>query len=207
MIVYKCFCYGNRFSNTYLAWDDCSRQAVIIDCGNPTSEVFWYVDENGLTVSHVILTHMHYDHVLYVDEYRSIFPDAEIAIGGADAVLLGDSEANVSYLFGDERSFGGADVMLNDGDKIMLGESPLSVIATPGHTPGGICLYAENEKIMFTGDTLFGGGGIGRTDFKYGDFRLLVASLKKILTMDADIKILPGHGGASTIGNEQRAYF
>ena len=205
MLVYKKFCYGNMFSNTYLVWDENSREALIADCGNTAEPILNYVKENGLSVRFIILTHAHYDHALYVDEYRAAFADAEILIGEGDAPLLSDIEGNVSYLFGDSRAFKSADKTLRDGDTVSLGDEVLEVISTPGHTPGCICLYSRIQKFMITGDTLFAGGGIGRTDFKFGDFDILRVSLRRILSMDGEITILPGHGGASKIGYEQRA--
>ncbi len=207
MLCFKKFCFGNMFSNTYVVWDSESREALICDCGNEAEPIFRFAAEEGLAVKYIVLTHPHYDHVLYMEEYRSIFSDAKIAIGAADAALLSDVEGNVSYLFGDSRAFGEADVKLCDGQRLLLGESELSVISTPGHTPGGICLYSRADKIMLTGDTLFGGGGIGRTDFKYGSMEALRASLKRILSMDGDISILPGHGGASKTAYETRSLF
>ena len=207
MLCYKKFCYGNMFSNGYLIWDEKSLEAMVIDCGNPANMILNYANELGLSVKYVVLTHAHYDHVLFMDEYRDAFPEAKLAIGAADAQLLSDYEGNVSYLFGDVRVFGEPDIKLCDGDMLSLGESALRVISAPGHTPGGICLYSEADKLMVTGDTLFGGGGIGRTDFKYGDMEVLRATLRRILSMNGDITILPGHGGASKIGYEQRSLF
>lgn len=207
MLSYKKFCYGMGFSNSFLIWDDERREAAIIDCGNAAEALFRFALSEKITVKWVILTHAHYDHVLYMEEYRESFPDAKLAIGMRDEPLLFEVEGNVSYLFGDSRVFDSVDVKLSSGDKILLGESELSVISTPGHTPGSICLYSEADKLMVTGDTLFGGGGIGRTDFKYGDFSEIRKSLKRILSMDGEITILPGHGGESKIKYEQRSLF
>jgi len=207
MLSYRKFCSGGIASNTYAVWDDATGEALIVDAGNPSEPILRYTEENRLRVKLVLLTHAHYDHILYVDEYRLAFPEARICIGAADAPLLSDVEGNVSYLFGDSRSFSMPDEKLADGEEIMLGESRLTVISTPGHTPGGICLYSEADKLMITGDTLFGGGGIGRTDFKYGSIEVLRASLKRLLSMEGEITILPGHGGASQIKYEQRSLF
>lgn len=207
MLSYKKFCFGSMFSNGYVIWDDESCEALIVDCGNSAEPISRFVSGEGLSVRYVILTHAHYDHVLYMDEYREAFADAKLMIGAADAALLSDVEGNVSYLFNDWRVFGAVDGKLCDGDKLMLGESEISVISAPGHTPGGICLYSDADKLMVTGDTLFGGGGIGRTDFKFGDMEVLRETLRRLLSMDGEITILPGHGGASKIAYEQRSLF
>jgi len=207
MLEIKKFCFGNMFSNGYVIWDKESLEAMVVDCGNSAEPISRFVKERGLSVRYVVMTHAHYDHVLYMDEYRCEFPKAKLMIGALDAPLLADVEGNVSYLFGDSRTFSSVDEKLAQGDKLMLGESEITVISAPGHTPGGICLYSAADKLMVTGDTLFGGGGIGRTDFKYGDMEVLRATLRRILSMDGDITILPGHGGASKIGYEQRSLF
>ena len=195
------------FSNTYLVWDEDSREAMIVDCGNPADRLEDEVRALGLRVKFVVLTHAHYDHVLYLDEYRSAFSDASILIGRLDLPLLRDPEGNVSYLFGDSRAFAGADGELSEGDTLSLGECIITVLHTPGHTPGCICLYSRESELMLTGDTIFAGGGIGRTDFKYGDFETLMASLKRIRSMNPSVTILPGHGGASKIEYEKRSIF
>ena len=205
MLSYMKFCFGGMSSNTYVVWDEHTREAIIVDCGNSVDAILRYANEQALLVKWIVLTHAHYDHVLYMEEYRFAFPEAKLAIGASDAPLLSDIEGNVSYLFGDSRVFPSPDVKLCDGKKILLGDSEISVIATPGHTPGGICLYSEADKLMITGDTLFGGGGIGRTDFKFGSIETLRISLKRLLSMDGEITILPGHGGASKIAYEQRS--
>ena len=207
MLSYKKFCFGSMFSNGYVIWDDESREAMIVDCGNSAEPISRFASDEGLSVRYVILTHAHYDHVLYMDEYREAFTNAKLMIGAADAALLSDIEGNVSYLFNDWRVFGAVDGKLCDGDRLMLGESEIVVISAPGHTPGGICLYSDADKLMVTGDTLFGGGGIGRTDFKFGDMEVLRETLRRLLSMDGEITILPGHGGASKIAYEQRSLF
>ena len=207
MLSYKKFCYGSMFSNTYVVWDSESLNALIVDCGNEVEPLCRFVKDEGLSVKYIFLTHAHYDHVLYMEDYRAAFPEAKLVIGARDAALLSDVEGNVSYLFDDGRAFGSVDEKLCDGEILALGESKLQVLSVPGHTPGCICLYSEPDKLMVTGDTLFGGGGIGRTDFKYGSIEALRESLKRILSMDGDIVILPGHGGASKIAYEQRSLF
>lgn len=205
MLSYKNFCYGNMFSNGYVIWDEESGEAMIVDCGNPVDRISHFIAEENLTVKYVFLTHAHYDHVLYMDDYRALFTEAKLIIGARDAALLSDVEGNVSYLFGDSRVFAKPDAKLSDGEILKLGDSELISISSPGHTPGCTCLYSAENKLMVTGDVLFGGGGVGRTDFKHGSIEDLRLSLRRLLSMDGDITILPGHGGASKIAYEQRS--
>ena len=207
MLSYKKFCFGNMFSNTYLLWDEESREALIVDCGNAAEPIRRFAEAEGLCVKFIFLTHAHYDHVLYMDDYREAFSEASLIIGAKDAALLSEVEGNVSYLFGDSRIFGAPDAVLCDGERVRLGDCELIAISAPGHTPGCICLYSAADKLMITGDVLFGGGGVGRTDFKYGSIEDLRSSLRRLLSMDGEITILPGHGGASKIAYEQRSLF
>lgn len=140
----------------------------------------------------IILTHCHYDHAGGAEEVARAF-DAKIAIHRDDALLLNNSRANVSGLFGRMTSSIVPDILLEGGE--MFGK--LKVIHTPGHTPGGICLYAEGPKLLFSGDTVFQDGGFGRTDFYGGDALKLLSSIKKLSLLDVKV-MYPGHGGVVT---------
>jgi glyoxylase-like metal-dependent hydrolase (beta-lactamase superfamily II) len=135
-----------------------------------------------------------------MEELREKF-DAKVLIHEADAESLSDPWYNGSMLFGLETVFKDADILLKDGDIITVGETKLEIIHTPGHTPGGICIKAGN--CLFTGDTLFK-LSIGRTDLGNGDENSLMDSLRnKLMKLEDDTVIYPGHGASSTIGYER----
>jgi glyoxylase-like metal-dependent hydrolase (beta-lactamase superfamily II) len=128
-----------------------------------------------------------------------------------ESKVLTDPEANVSYLFGDTNAYEDCAVKVKEGDNIVLSgiddngnetDMKFTVMHTPGHTPGCICLYNEEEKLMLTGDTLFA-GGYGRTDFKYGSGAELMRSLRRLLSMEDEIVFYSGHGEMSRIGWEK----
>ena len=198
----KIFSDGMLGSNTYLFCDEKSDEGMIIDCGNAPFGVDLYCKQKGLTVKYVVLTHGHYDHAHFFREYKNTFPSAQTVCHRGELPVLMNPMANVSSLFGDSETYPEPDLTVADGEEIKVGEYSFKVIHTPGHTPGSICLYCEKEKLMFTGDTLFC-GGIGRTDFLYGDDSAMVTSLQTLLNMDGEIEFYSGHGGVGKIRNER----
>ena len=191
----KQFDTGIGDSNTYVVWGD-SKNALIIDCGVKTEEIVSFVNENQLNVKFIILTHGHYDHADNIGEYIKEFPDATPFCHKEELKVLNDPEANVSRLFtrGDRRIYDYDYSFLNEGDILTLDSSlSFKILNLPGHTPGCICLLNESEKVMFTGDVLFA-SAYGRTDFMYGSFDDMRASLSRIFNeIDKDTTIYPGH--------------
>lgn len=185
-------------SNCYILGDD--GEGAVIDPGVDTGEIMRVVDEAGLAVKYIILTHAHIDHICSVDELRDR-TGAKVLVHEADAPSLPDSRLNGSAMFSSRRAFREADVLLKDGDSVNLGGLKLQIIHTPGHTPGGICIKVEN--IVFTGDTLFR-MSIGRTDLGNGDHDTLIRSITgKLFNLEDDTVVYPGHGPSSTIGYEK----
>ncbi len=186
----------------YIASCDETKEAVIIDPGGNEQTILDACRANDLQVKYIIATHAHPDHVCG----NGIIQEAT----GAEIIMYKDeSEFIADPQIADYFSMLGlaasppADKLVEDGDLITFGRETLKVIHTPGHTPGGMCLY--NEPNMFTGDTLFV-GGVGRTDFPGGDTGQLRSSIRKLLdTLPAETVIWPGHGyggDSSTLGQE-----
>ena len=214
--MFKQFTGGSLGSNTYVVYnenknDDGFCEAMIIDAGNPVAPIKAFAEEKGLLVMYIVLTHGHYDHVCCVESYKTAFAAAKVVCHEDESKVLLDIEANVSELFRDPTVYSDADIKVKEGGVITLcgntagggnADMRFSVMSTPGHTPGCICLYNEAEKLMFTGDTLFA-GGYGRTDFKYGSGADLMKSLRRLLSMDENISFYAGHGEMSKIGWER----
>lgn len=201
----KRFDRGIFGSNTYVISEGGGKDGAVIDCGNTVDAVKRYVSDNSIDITHIILTHGHYDHAELIGDYRIAFPDAVTVCTAAETAVLSDPEANVSALVGERARYPIPDIALNDGDSLTLGGSVFEVISAPGHTPGSYCLYCRSEKLMFTGDVLFAHGR-GRTDFKYGSEKDMRLSLEKLLSMDGDTVIYPGHGEPSRISSEREYY-
>lgn len=196
----KVFDGGLLDSNTYVYSTD-ANHAMIIDFGVPTDEVKRYVEKNGLIVDYLVLTHGHYDHINYIGDYKKSFPCAKALCHENEIELIRDPEGNLSLFFGLNNSYDIGFELLKDEGVISLenseGSVDFKVILAPGHTSGCMCLYQENEKIMFTGDVLFA-GGYGRVDLKYASPSDMATSLRKLYTYEG-VKIYPGHGGSATI--------
>ncbi len=181
-------------------------EAMIIDCGAPLSSIKAYILQNNLTVKYIVLTHGHFDHVAFIDDYVNAYPDAKIVCHEAEKTVLYNPEANLSPYFSCEAIYDHPYFTVKHGDKLTLGKSEFKIIHAPGHTLGCICLYFKDEKIMFTGDVLFS-GTYGRTDFPYGDAEQMFKSLKMLLNMDNDITFYSGHYTSSTIGENKHLIF
>jgi len=191
---------GSLGTNCYIAYCEETKKAVVIDPGGDAHKILSAIRQNDLTVEYIINTHGHADHVLANAQIKEA-TGAPLAIHEADAGMLANAKQNLSFYLGGGLNCGPADILLKDGDVINVGTISFKVIHTPGHTPGGICLLAGD--VLFAGDTLFA-ESIGRTDFPGGSYRQLITSIKeKLMVLPDDVKVLPGHGPATTIGYER----
>jgi len=191
-------------ANCYLCWSPETAEAVIIDPGAEAQRIMNLISEHKLHIKTIILTHFHFDHVMAAVAVRTA-TQAPIAIHRFDAALLA-KPAELFQTFTEQRLPGiQPDILLEDGKKINFGSQSLTVIFTPGHSPGGICLYSEQSGELFSGDTLFR-HGIGRTDFPGSDSNLLYNSIRtRLFTLPEATVVHPGHGPGATIGEEKRS--
>ncbi|HEX9113670.1 MAG TPA: MBL fold metallo-hydrolase [Nitrospirota bacterium] len=187
--------------NCFILADEKTKEAVVIDPGDDAQDILKVIQEKGLRVRYIVNTHAHFDHVGANKAVKDA-TGAELLLHEADAPLL-VAAASQSRSFGmGPVSSPPPDRLLKHGDRIAAGEVSLTVVHTPGHTPGGISLIEEG--MVFTGDSLFA-GSIGRTDFPGGDLMALIGSIKRhLLSLPDDTKVFSGHGPASTIGDERR---
>ena len=209
----KAYVVGSIETNCYLVWDDVSTEAMIVDPGAYADQIRRDIEQEGLSLRYIALTHGHCDHIGGVEKFREAFPAALLAAGAAEAELLGDPFMNASFMFFGKKIALSPDIAFSEGDELKLGGVSFLVLETPGHTPGGICFYTQETDgelvgeplsgTVFTGDTLFH-FSIGRTDLEGGNFDELKASIhSKLFTLPDDTLALPGHMGATTIGIEK----
>ncbi len=193
---------GQLAVNCYIVADEDSKEAVIIDPGSAAERILKVVKENELKVKYIINTHGHADHISANQEILTE-TGAKLLIHQDDIEFLQNSELNLSPLIGQGEELASikADRALEEGDSIKCGKLNFTVIHTPGHTPGSICL--KLEQILFSGDTIFA-NGVGRTDFPGGSYQELRKSLAKILKFKEDLKLCPGHGLESTLDKVRR---
>ena len=200
-MIIKKLTVGPLMANCFIVACEKTKEAVVIDPGDETDRILWSLAELGLTVKYIINTHGHFDHVGGNKEMKEA-TGADILINSMDAPMLSQlSAAAASFGLSTDNS-PTPDKALEDGDIISFGSIALKVIYTPGHSPGGIALYADGN--LFVGDTLFA-GSIGRSDLPGGDMHTLISSIKsKLFVLDDDVKVFPGHGPETTIGQEKR---
>lgn len=201
-MISKRFPVGMLWTNCYVVSSSDGR-AVVIDPGGEMDDVRRYIADSGLELDQILLTHGHGDHIFGLGEIRG---DAAhgVAICPPDAQCIVDAQTNLSDALGNAVAFDPAERMLSDGEELRFGEMSARVITTPGHTRGSCCfLMTEgDEKMLISGDTLFA-RSIGRTDLEGGSEEELIASLRKLAPLDDDTPVLPGHGPATTIGEER----
>ena len=183
---------GSWGSNCYLVEDN--GEALIIDPSAAASAILRAVREEGCTPVGILLTHGHFDHMMSVDTLRQAEPSLKVYIHEADAPMLTDADKNAfAFFFRQDRVWNAADVLLKDGDEIKVGDATLTLVHTPGHSPGSSCFLCAEAGVMFTGDTLFA-DNIGRDDLWGGNFDTLRRSLLSLRSYDGNLTIYPGHG-------------
>lgn len=192
--------------NTYVVYDPSTRKAAVIDPGmiEPEEEraLAGFISKNGLTVTHVINTHLHIDHAVG-DKYAANLFKAPV-LAHPDDEFLGTHLQQQAASFGILERVDNISLTsrLEDGEEIKIGNGILKVIHVPGHSPGSVALYDAQDGFLISGDALFA-GSIGRTDLPGGNHNQLLDSVKnKLLTLPPETVVYPGHGTATTIGRE-----
>jgi glyoxylase-like metal-dependent hydrolase (beta-lactamase superfamily II) len=186
----KHFIIGLYDANSYLI-----NGKILVDTGMSTDGLISAIKENIdiEDLELIILTHCHYDHTASAQAIADM-SGAKIAIHKDDEPLLSNDTISAAAMFGNKAPAIKPDRILEEGDRIPIGNNEeLEVIHTPGHTPGGICLYEANSKSLFSGDTVFPNGSIGRTDFQGGNRNHLTNSINKLVELNVKT-LYPGHG-------------
>lgn len=193
----KRYVVGPLGVNCYLIADKTAKEACLIDPGAEPYGIKDLLRKEQFTLRFIINTHGHGDHIAANGRFN-----VPIFIHRLDADFLADDEKNMSKIFLFPIKSPPAARLLEDGEKIKLGSLEMSIMHTPGHTPGSISIKLDGA--VFTGDALFA-GSIGRTDFPYGDEEQLLRSIRnRLLMLSDDTVIYPGHGEGSTIGEERK---
>lgn len=189
--------------NCSIVWCDETMEGIVVDPGGDVQQLAVIIEELGVKVVNLVLTHGHLDHVGGTVPLAEILKVNIVGPHKADNFWLQGLE-NQSQMFGFPlcKAFE-PNTWLEEGDKVTFGNQVIDVIHTPGHTPGHVVLFSEQARLAFVGDVLFN-GAIGRTDFPQGDFNTLIASIKtKLWPLGSDVTFVPGHGPESTFGRER----
>lgn len=194
--------------NTYVVYDPATLCCAIIDPGmlglQEEKAMTDFIGKNQLKVTHIINTHLHLDHAVGNNFLKDTYKVPILA--HKDDEPLGERMQQQAYMFGINENFKGVEISdyLTDGEIIKIGDGELKVISVPGHSPGSVALYDKKDGFLIAGDALFK-GSIGRTDLPGGNHTKLLSSIKdKLFTLPKNTVVYPGHGPATTIGDEMR---
>lgn len=192
---------GPLMANCFIVGCDKTREAIVIDPGGDPDRILAALNQAELNLKYIVNTHGHFDHVDGNQALKAA-TGAPLLIHRLDAPVLSSMASNAAVFGLSANESPEPDTFLEEGDTVEFGEISLKVLHTPGHSPGGISLYADS--VVFVGDTLFL-GSIGRTDFPGGDFQTLANSIhQKLFPLGDDVTVYTGHGPATTIGREKR---
>ena len=203
----KRFIFNPFQENTYLIYDD-TKEAIIIDCGcsnkNEQQVLIDFVEHYDLKIVKALNTHLHIDHIAGNAFIKEKFGIAPTAHDGDITIYEKTPEQAAMFGFPMEQKPPQLGETINEGDIISFGNETLEVLHVPGHSPGSLCFYNKEEKIIFVGDVLFQ-HSVGRTDLWGGDMNTLIIGIKsKLMTLTDEIIVAPGHGDYTTIGEERR---
>lgn len=193
---------GMVSTNCYFLFNEDNREVVIFDPADNGDKIFEAMKANDLKIVGICLTHGHFDHIYGVAKLKQL-SKVLVYASELEKNLLGDERLNQSESFGRIVTVT-PDVLLKDGEEFILGGIKIKNISTPGHTEGSCCYYVEDANLLISGDTLFE-GSVGRTDMATGSMNDLVKNVKeKIFILPDDTVCYPGHGGATTVGDEKK---
>ena len=205
MLQIKSFAFNPFSQNTYVVFNE-NKDAYLIDPGNFTDEetdvLLTFISDNDLKVQNIILTHAHIDHVLGLqkafDKYQ-----VPVLMHPLEQEILDRNPMDANRFGFFFQPFKGQISYLTENDLVNLGEDEFKILHVPGHSPGSIAFYNEEQKLMISGDVLFE-GSIGRTDLYKGDHDQLISNIKnKLFVLDDETKVFNGHGNPTTIGFEK----
>lgn len=208
MIRIEKFIFNPFSENTYLIWEEASHGAAIIDpgCSDESEEniLTEFISTNELKIKYLINTHCHIDHIFgckfIKEKYNPIF-----LIPEKDLPLLQNADKQAEQFGIEIKAPPQPDEFINEDVILELNQSEINFLFTPGHTPGEFCLYLHEEKVLISGDVLFK-KSIGRTDLWGGNYNTLINSINtKLLVLPNDVKVFPGHGEETTIGDEKES--
>lgn len=202
-MIFEILPVGPLSANSFIIGCEETKEGVVVDPGADPGKIISAIDRLGLRITSIISTHGHFDHIggnLRLLEHTG----AKLLVHEKDIHLLPMASDIAARYGGTSDNSPQPDSFLADEMIIPLGNYRIRVLHTPGHTPGGCCLYIASEGVLISGDTLFA-DGVGRTDFPGGSHQALIESIRtRLFTLPDNTKVYPGHGRPTTIGHEKR---
>ena len=203
-MILETFPVGPLHCNCTILGDEITHQAIVVDPGDNIPEILSRLQRHGLTLSQIVVTHAHIDHVGGAAQLRKA-TGAPVLMNQQDLALLGMMEMQANWIGVPTPEVAPPDASAEDGLAVGLAALPAEVLHTPGHTPGSICLLFPAQHLLLAGDTLFA-GSIGRTDLPGGDGHQILQSLRdRLLVLPDSTRVIPGHGPETSIGEERQS--
>ena len=200
--ILETFPVGPLQCNCTILGDPATHEAIVIDPGEEISRIHRRLTELGLKLTQILITHAHIDHIGGALRLKRL-TGAPILLNENDLPLLAMMEQQASWLGTTTPETAPPDASLTDGMRVGLDSYPATILHTPGHTQGSICLHFAPIKLLIAGDTLFA-GSIGRTDLPGGNARQIIDSIhSRLLVLPEETQVIPGHGPATTVGHEK----
>jgi glyoxylase-like metal-dependent hydrolase (beta-lactamase superfamily II) len=201
-MIHEIFPVGPLQCNCSVIGDPATHEAIVIDPGDDIERVIAALDKHNLTVKQIVITHAHIDHVGGAMKLKKV-TGAPILMNQNDSGLLRMLDLQATWVGMKSPGAVSIDSSLSGGEQITVGNLSASVIHTPGHTEGSVCIYFPAQEKLIAGDTLFA-GSIGRTDLPGGSLDKIMRSLhQEVLTLPDETLVVPGHGELTTIGEER----
>lgn len=202
-MIHEILAVGPLRCNCSILGDEISREAIVVDPGDDIPRILHLLQRHQLTLKQIVVTHAHIDHIAGAQRLKQL-TGAPILYNQRDLAMVAIMDVQASWLGIDTPEVSAPDDSLEDGNIVAVNGVSGTVILTPGHTPGSLCLYLPSEKLLLAGDTLFA-GSVGRTDLPGGDMGTLLASIRdRLLPLPNSTKVIPGHGSGTTIGTERQ---
>ncbi|HUK15288.1 MAG TPA: MBL fold metallo-hydrolase [Bryobacteraceae bacterium] len=202
-MIHEILPVGMLACNCSVFGDEQTREALVVDPGDDIARVLEILERHRLTVKAIVITHAHIDHIGGAQKLKQA-TGAPVYMNPADEGLQKMMDVQAAWLGVPAPEAVEIDAPANDGARLAIGLTEFHVMHTPGHTPGSISLWIPSERKLVAGDTLFR-DSIGRTDLPGGDSRQILRSIHdKLLPLDEETVVIPGHGGITTLGREKQ---